>query len=312
MTTIHPLLPEDAPVVAAMRLATEAHKGEHVGPEARSMFDAMLASTPAASGIQVAPGVVGGTPGIWCRPINSMSGARILFLHGGGYVLGSAAAYANFSGQIAARVGVETFVTDYRRAPEHPFPAAIDDAVAAYRGLVANGIEKIAIVGDSAGGGLTLSLLSILAAERPLGTLQPVAAAVMSPWTDLTLSGPSMKSRAKADPIFTRGVLQVFADFYLQGRDASTPMVSPLFARLSGLPPIRIDVGDDEILLDDAILYAERARVAGVNATLAVWTGMPHVFQSSLGRLRAAEQSMNHIGQFLRDAICEKGTKGYR
>src|SRR5271168_778978 len=162
MTTIHPLLSEDAPGAAAMRLATEAHKGEHVGPEARPMFDAMLASAPAASGVQVAPGIVGGIPGIWSRPINSTSGARILFLHGGGYVLGSAAAYANFAGQIAARVGADTFVADYRRAPEHPFPAAIDDSVAAYRGLVADGAEKIAIVGDSAGGGLTLSLLSIL------------------------------------------------------------------------------------------------------------------------------------------------------
>lgn len=303
MSTLHPLLSEDAPVVAAMHLATAAHKGEPMGLEARPMFDAMLASTPAAGCVRAEPGFAGGVPGVWLSPAGSMSGARILFLHGGGYVLGSAAGYTNFAGQIAARAGTDTFVAEYRHAPEHPFPAAIDDAVAAYRGLAAGGTGRIAIVGDSAGGGLTLSLLSILAAERSAGTLQPVAGAVMSPWTDLTLSAPSMKSRAEVDPIFTRGVLLALADFYLQGQGASAPKASPLFAPLHGLPPIRIDVGDDEILLDDAVRYAERARAAGVDATLHVWSGMPHVFQSSLGRLQAAEHSMSELAAFLRKAL---------
>ncbi|WP_206521664.1 alpha/beta hydrolase, partial [Mesorhizobium sp. M7A.F.Ca.CA.001.05.1.1] len=184
----------------------------------------------------------------------------MLYIHGGGYVLGSAEALANFAGQIAARVGADIFVPDYRLAPEHPFPAAIDDAVAAYRGLVAEGAERIVVVGDSAGGGLTLALLSILAADKTKGLVQPVGAAAMSPWTDLALTGDSIETRAEADPIFTRGVLQSFADMYLQGQDATNPKASPLYAQLRGLPPIRIDVGDDELLLADSIRYADRAR----------------------------------------------------
>lgn len=229
----------------------------------------------------------------------------MLYLHGGGYVLGSAEALTNFAGQIAARVGADTFVPDYRLAPEHPFPAAIDDAVAAYRGLVADGAERIVVVGDSAGGGLTLALLSIVAAEKAKGLVQPVGAAAMSPWSDLTLTGASFETRAEADPIFTRGVLQGFADMYLQGQDATNPKASPLHAELNGLPPIRIDVGDDEVLLADSVRYADRARAAGVEVMLSVWKGMPHVFQSSLGRFLAAEQSTDAIGDFLRQRLTD-------
>jgi acetyl esterase/lipase len=138
--------------------------------------------------------------------------------------------------------------------------------------------------------------------------LQPFGASVMSPWTDLALTGESFKTRAEADPIFTRGVLQGFADRYLQGQDAAHPKASPLNARLDGLPPIRIDVGDDELLLADSIRYAERARAAHVDVRLSIWEGMPHVFQSSLGRFLAAERSLNAIGDFLRrrlDALAE-------
>ncbi|WP_350314086.1 alpha/beta hydrolase fold domain-containing protein [Mesorhizobium opportunistum] len=129
--------------------------------------------------------------------------------------------------------------------------------------------------------------------------MQPVGAAVMSPRTDLALTGDSVETRAAADPIFTRGVLQGFAEMYLQGQDATNPKASPLYARLGRLPPIRIDVGDDELLLADAIRYADRARAAGVEITLSVWEGMPHVFQSSLGQFFAAEQSVNAISDFL-------------
>ncbi|MEP6564599.1 MAG: alpha/beta hydrolase fold domain-containing protein, partial [Mesorhizobium sp.] len=207
MMTIHPLSPEDAPAVAAMRQATSAHKGEKLGPEARPMFDAMFAATPAAADVRVEAATVGGIAGFWLRLPIARPGARILYIHGGGYVLGSAEALTHFAGQIAARVGADTFVPDYRLAPEHPFPAAIDDAVAAYRGLVAEGAERIVVVGDSAGGGLTLSLLSTIAADKTKGMVQPVGAAVMSPWTDLALTGDSFETRAEADPIFTRGVL---------------------------------------------------------------------------------------------------------
>ncbi|MGX8009173.1 alpha/beta hydrolase [Mesorhizobium sp. ORM8.1] len=305
MTTIQPLLPEDGPAVAAMRQAASAHKGEPMGPDARPMFDAMFAATPAAANVRAEPATVGGIAGFWLRLSNPRPGARMLYIHGGGYVLGSAEALTNFAGQIAARVGADTFVQDYRRAPEHPFPAAIDDALAAYRGLVAEGAERIAVVGDSAGGGLTLALLSILAADKTKGIMQPVGAAAMSPWTDLALTGDSFETRAAADPIFTRGVLQGFAEMYLQGQDATNPKASPLYAQFHDLPPIRIDVGDDELLLADSIRYADRARAAGVEITLSVWEGMPHVFQSSLGQFLAAEQSVDAIGDFLRQRLID-------
>ena len=299
MMTIQPLSPEDAPAVAAVRQAASAHKGEKLGPEARPIFDAMFAATPAAADVRVEAATVGGIAGFWLRPANAQPGARMLYLHGGGYVLGSAQALTNFAGQIAARVGADTFVPDYRLAPEHPFPAAIDDAVAAYRGLVADGAERIVVAGDSAGGGLTLALLSILAADKTKGMVQPVGAAVMSPWTDLSLAGDSFDTRAEADPIFTRGVLRGFADMYLRGQDATNPKASPLYARLDGLPPIRIDVGDNEVLLANSIRYADRARAAGVKVTLSIWEGMAHVFQSSLGQFLAAERSVTAVGAFL-------------
>lgn len=305
MMTIQPLSPEDAPAVAAMRQAASAHKGEPLGPEARPMFDAMFAATPAAADVRVEAGTVGGIAGVWLRPANARPGARMLYLHGGGYVLGSAQAVTHFAGQIAARVGLDAFVPDYRLAPEHPFPAAIDDVVAAYRGLVSEGAERIVVVGDSAGGGLTLALLSILAADKTKGVVQPVGGAVMSPWTDLALTGESFETRADADPIFTRGVLQGFADLYLQGQDAANPKASPLHAPLGNLPPIRIDVGDDEVLLADSIRYADLAEAAGVEVTLSIWEGMPHVFQSSLGQFLAAEQSLNAIGDFLRQRLID-------
>lgn len=305
MMTIQSLSPQDTPAVAAMREATSAHKGEKLGPEARPMFDAMFTATPAASNMRIEPATVGGIAGFWLRLPDARPGARMLYLHGGGYVLGSAEALTNFAGQIAARVGADTFVPDYRLAPEHPFPAAIDDAVAAYRGLVADGAERIVVVGDSAGGGLTLVLLSVLASDKSQGLVQPVGAAAMSPWTDLALTGDSFQTRAEADPIFTRGVLQAFADMYLQGQDATNPKASPLYAQLRDLPPIRIDVGDDEVLLADSVRYADGARAAGVEVTLSIWEGMPHVFQSSIGRFLAAERSVDAIGAFLRQRLTD-------
>jgi monoterpene epsilon-lactone hydrolase len=305
MVAIQPLSPKDAPVVAVMRQAAAAHKGEILGAETRPMFDAMFAATPPAANVRAELGLVGRVPGVWLRPVNARKGGRVLFLHGGGYVLGSATAFGSFAGQIATRAGADAFVADYRLAPEHPFPAAIDDAVTSYRGLVADGAERIVVVGDSAGGGLALALLSILAAQLENGALQPVGAAVMSPWTDLALTGASFDSRAEVDPIFTRGTLVALANLYLQGHDASDPKASPLYARLAGPPPIRIDVGNDEVLLDDSRRYAELAQAAGVDVTLSIWTGMPHVFQSSLGAFVAAEQSMNAIGEFLRNRLSQ-------
>jgi epsilon-lactone hydrolase len=295
MTVLHPLAAEDAPVVAAMRQATAPHKGEAMGPEARPTFDAMMAATPAAASVRFEPGAVGGVAGWWCRPTGADPGRRLLYVHGGGYGLGSAEAFRNLASQIARRARADAFLPDYRLAPEHPFPSAIEDVLAAYRGLLALGDARIVVAGDSAGGGLALALLSILRAEGAL----PAGVAVMSPWTDLGLAGASLESRADADPIFTRGVLQAMADNYAQGADQTDPRMSPLYAPLDGLPPIRIDVGDDEVLLDDSVRFAARAAEAGVDVSLSIWAGMPHVFQSSLGHILAAGRSLDAIGAFL-------------
>ncbi len=297
-TTIHPCPAEDLPVLAALRAAAAPGRGVIQGPAARPMFDEMRAAMSKARGVTLEEGRIGGVAGIWCRPADAMPGRRLLFLHGGGYMLGSAAGTANFGAQLAVRASADTFVADYRLAPENPFRASFDDAVAVYRGLAADADGPIAIAGQSAGGGLTLALLATLASDP--SSPPPVAAAVMSPWVDLTLGGASYRTREQADPIFTREALAALADTYLGCHDATDPRASPIRADLTGLPPLRIDVGDDEVLLDDARALATRANSAGVIVELSVWTGMPHVFQAQLGNLHAAEQSFDLAGSFLR------------
>jgi len=297
MTEILPLATEDEAVVAAMRLATVPHKGEPMGPAARPMFNELMAATPAAPGVHFESGTAGGVAGWWCRIPGAAAGACLLYLHGGGYNLGSAEAFRNLASQLAIRAGADAFLPDYRLAPEHPFPAALDDAIAVYRGLLGEGANRIVVAGDSAGGGLALALLAVLNNGKTIAL--PLGAAVMSPWTDLTLGGDSMESRAEADPIFTRSVIAGFADAYAGEHDRADPKVSPLYADLAGLPPVHIDVGDNELLLDDSVRFAERARAAGVDVSLTVWNGMPHVFQASMGHLVTASRSLDAIGAFL-------------
>ena len=303
MITKHPLPDQDAPIVEATRTAAGARKGEIFGIEARPAFNAMIAAgTPAWLGIGYREDVVGGVPGWWCEPADARPDARLLYLHGGCYALGSAEAVRNFAGQLAGRIQANTFVADYRLAPENPFPAAIDDTLAVYRGL-AEAAEKIVVAGDSAGGGLTLALLAALAGEGDRQR-QPVGAAVLSPWTDLALTGDSFTTRAAADPIFTKAVLAHFVGLYLQGADPTDPRASPLYgAAPRTAPPIRIDVGEDEVMLDDSLRYAQKLQDANLNLSVHVWSGMLHVFQSGLGRLSAAGQSMDGIGAFLRDCL---------
>ncbi len=290
--------------MAALRAQIEPFKGTMTGPEAREPFDAIMEQTPDAPGVAYERGEVGGVPGVWSRPQTAAPGAVILYLHGGGYVFGSAYAYRRFAGQIAARANAAAFVADYRLAPEHPFPAALDDARAAYRGLVEAGAQRIAIVGDSAGGGLTLVMLSLTQAEAGAGTgLSPRAAVAMSPWTDLAMTGPSMEERADDDPIFTPAQVATIAASYLQGHDPRDPHASPLYGDLAGLPPIQLHVGMSEVLLDDSRRYAARAHSAGVDATAHVWEGMPHVFPANVGTLEAAERALDMIGAFLKEKL---------
>lgn len=300
----HPFIAQDRAILAAMRAQIEPFKGTMTGPEAREPFDAIMEQTPDAPGVSYERGAVGGVPGIWVRPRTAAPGDVILYLHGGAYVFGSAHAYRHLAGQIAARANAVAFVADYRRAPENPFPAALDDARAAYRGLVDAGAQKIALAGDSAGGGLALALLAITRTEALAGTsVGPRAAVALSPWTDLALTGPSIEERADDDPMLTPAMLAANGAIYLQEHDPRDPLASPLYGDLADLPPIQIHVGTSEILLDDARRYVARARQAGVNATAHIWEGMPHVFHTNVGTLDAAEQALETIGDFLKEKL---------
>jgi epsilon-lactone hydrolase len=291
----HPLSDKDREAVAAMRKEVAPFKGKMGDPSARPPFDEVMEHTPDARGVTCETRAVGGVPGISCTPESTRPGAAILYLHGGAYVLGSANAYRHLAGQIAARAKADVFIAEYRLAPEHRFPAALDDARAAYRGLVEGGARRIAIVGDSAGGGLALALLSIVQSEA----VAPVAAVVMSPWTDLALTGGSLEGRADDDPLLTKAMLSKTASSYLDGHDPRDPLASPLYGALAGRPPIQMHVGTSEILLDDTRRYAEKARAAGAEAVAHVWEGMTHVFPSSVGTLEAAEKALSLMATFL-------------
>jgi acetyl esterase/lipase len=228
-------------------------------------------------------------------------------VHGGWFNWGTAQAHRNFVGQIALNAGADAFIPDYRLAPEHPFPAAIRDLEACYRGLVDKGLTKIALSGDSAGGNLALVLLSIVFAQVSTGSIAPVGAVVFSPVTDLALTGESYDTRAEADPFFTRSQAAALVRSYLGEADPKNPMASPLYADLSGLPPIRIHVGDDEVLLDDSRRYVERAVRAGVDAKLDVWMGMPHGFVTNVGGFKAATQALKASGAFLTERLGSAG-----
>ena len=300
MITKHLLDPQDAITMAKLRPILAYTKGSVTGPSARPPFDELMEQTPPADGVTYEKTEVGGVPGWWCRPNGAPADAAILYLHGGAYVVGSARAYQHFVGQVAARARVPAFVPEYGLAPEHRFPAAVNDARASFEGLSEQGFRKIALVGDSAGGGLTLSLLSLLVAQAREGSgLCPAAAAVMSPWADLALSSESMETRAEADPLMTRDSLATTARLYLGTHDPHDPLASPVYADLAGLPPVRIHVGEDEVLLDDSIRYGESLEAAGGTVEVHAWAGMVHVFPSNL-ILRAAQQALDDVGAFLR------------
>jgi acetyl esterase/lipase len=300
-TTHHPQYQPDREAMAKMRLMLDGLKGTVAGPEAREPFDHMMENVPAASGVAYEAAEVGGVPGWWCRPDDAVADAALLYLHGGGYVVGSARAYRHFVGQFAARAKAAAFAPDYGLAPERPFPAALHDAHAAYKGLAGQGFLKIALAGDSAGGGLTLALLSRLSAEARDGSvLRPSGAAVISAWTDLALTGNSMVTRAQADPLSTRNSLDSMAQLYLAGHDPRDPTASPLYGVLSGLPPVRMDVGEDDVLLDDSVRYGERLERSGGTGEVHTWEGMIHVFPSNVTQLKASDEALDGIGGFLR------------
>jgi monoterpene epsilon-lactone hydrolase len=300
---IHQLDPEDAPMIARITTAARAQKGAPWRIEARKFFDALMEGVSPAQDVTFESGTVGDVPGVWVHPASARSDEAILHVHGGWFHAGSAKAYRHLVGHLVTRTGAKAFVPDYRLAPEHPFPAAVDDVIATYRGMVDSGIRRIAITGDSAGGNLALVLASTLSTKAASAKATLVGVAVMSPVTDLTLSGESYETRAEADPYFTKQQVSELVHSYLGSVDPNDSLASPLQGRVSGLPPIRIHVGDDEVLLDDSRRYVERAVAADVDARIDVWMGMPHGFVAIIGPIKASAQSLDAIGTFLTDRL---------
>jgi epsilon-lactone hydrolase len=303
LVAIHPLDPEDAPIVAATRAMASSTKGVLRGIAARELFDALMESVLPRDDVTFTSDTIGGIPGVWFQPTHCRLDATILHLHGGWFNLGTAKAFRHLVAHIAARVGAKAFIPDYRLAPEHPFPAAVEDVVACYRGFDERGIRRIAVTGDSAGGNLALVLASLLTGDAVSTKTILVGVAALSPVTDLTLSGATYETRADADPYFTRPQVAELVRSYLGSADPKHSLASPLYARLSGLPSVRIHVGDDEVLLDDSRQYIERAVAAGVDARLDIWMGMPHGFPGSVGKLKAAGRTLDAIGVFLTEKM---------
>ncbi|WP_349828872.1 alpha/beta hydrolase [Brevibacterium litoralis] len=222
----------------------------------------------------------------------------LLYLHGGGYTLGSPTAYAQLAAGLARSAGTACFSVDYRLAPEAPYPAGIDDAVAAYRGLLAeHAPESILVGGDSAGGGLTLALLLTLLHE---GLPMPAGAVLLSPWTDLTFTGASMRTKAEDDPTLTEEGLRVAAAHYAGDTPPNGPRISPVFADLTGLPPLLIEVGEAEILLSDSTRVAANAAEAAVDVTLHAWPGMIHDWPAFSFALSEGREAIAEVGTWAR------------
>jgi epsilon-lactone hydrolase len=232
----------------------------------------------------------------------SQPGRHVLFLHGGGFIAGSPSLYRQLTWRVASAARASVVSLDYRLAPEHPFPAALDDAVAAYRWLLAQGAapQRIAVMGDSAGGGLALSLLLRLRDEDvPL----PAAAVALSPWTDLAMTGRSFTTNAGADPLLSAEQARRFVSYYLGGADPRSPYASPLYGEPAGLPPTIIQVGSDEVLRDDAVRMAERMRAAGCRVELEIWPRMPHVWHLFAPVMPEAHRAIARIGEFVAEAM---------
>ena len=264
---------------------------------------AMTRRPPA--GARVTPVDAGGSPAAWVAPASADSGAVIYYLHGGGYVFGAMDTYRDLLGRLTRLTGARALWLDYRLAPECPFPAAVDDALAGYRWLLAQDVVPDAIVfaGDSAGGGLALATML---AARDHGLPLPAGAALLSPWTDLTGESETAISRAAVDPMLIGANIAEGGQRYLAGADPRHPLASPLFADLRGLPPLLIHVGDNETLLDDSRLLAERAQAARVEVTLRVWRGMFHVFPIFPSLLPEAREAVDEMVSFILSRVSQR------
>lgn len=266
----------------------------------RAGFEKMAVVLGGAPDARCEPVDAGGVPAEWVAAPGVDAERAVLYLHGGGYAIGSLNTHRRLAYDISAASSARVLVIDYRLAPEHPFPAAVDDAAAAWRWMLAQGLDpsRIAIAGDSAGGGLTIATLVNLR-DQKLGL--PGCAVAISPWVDLEGLGASITRRSAQDPMVQKEGLLWMAGLYLAGKDAKTPLAAPLHADLEGLPPILVQVGTAETLLDDATRIAEKLHRAGVDVKLAIWPNMLHVFPLFAPILSEGRDGCLEIGNFIRN-----------
>jgi monoterpene epsilon-lactone hydrolase len=263
----------------------------------RKNMEAAVANAPRPENVAITPVDANGVPAEWTVAEGARADAAIVYFHGGGYVMGSLDTHRGHCARISQATRARVLSVDYRLGPEHPHPAAVEDAVAAVRFVREQGVApgRTAIAGDSAGGGLTLATLIAL---RDAHDPAPAAGICISPWTDLALTGGSIAGKAAEDPMVRGADLSLMADAYLAGRDAKTPLASPLYAELAGLSPLLIQVGSAEILLDDAVRVADRARAAGVDVELRVWPDMFHVWHAFAQILPEGQAAVDEMARF--------------
>jgi epsilon-lactone hydrolase len=268
-------------------------------PTLRAAFSELMARVPVAPDVQQSPVEIGGVAGVEVTVQGNEAENVILYFHGGVYVIGYAAATVPLVGDLVRRTGTKAITLEYRLAPEHPYPAAVEDARAAYVGLLAQGIApgQIALAGESAGGGLAVALLLAL---REAGVPLPSCAYLMSPYADLTLSGETLTAKQEVDPLLTPEGLRARVPDYVGGADAADPLISPIFGELRDLPPLLIQVGSHEVLLSDALRLASRAAISDVPVTLEVTPGVPHVFQAYAALLDEAGAALDRAAGFVK------------
>jgi epsilon-lactone hydrolase len=269
--------------------------------ERRARLDALGDAYPTASDIRLEPTNADGVPAEWSTAPGADAARVLLYLHGGGFSAGSIVSHRAMVTETGRAAQARTLAIDYRRTPEHPFPAALDDALKAYRWLLAQGVQpnRLAIGGDSAGGGLTLATMVSL---RESGLPLPACAWCISPWVDMEARGESYASKAAMDPMISKEYILELAGWYLGGAAPRTPLAAPLHADLAGLPPLLIQVGSAETLLDDAIGLASRAAAADVRATLEVWPHMIHAWPLFHQQLTDGRRAIAAAGSFIRAA----------
>jgi acetyl esterase/lipase len=274
-------------------------------PKMRKRLDQLGRLGRPARHVAIEEKTIAGLRAEWYRPREATPGKVLLYLHGGAYALGSCDSHRKLVTHIARAGKIEAVMPEYRLAPEHPFPAGLDDAVAVFKELLGMGYgaDDIIIGGDSAGGGLSVAAMLQL---RHQGAPLPRAAILLSPFLDMSASGESMKTRASQEPWFHAEEIEVVIRYYCPDEDVRNPLLSPVFANVSGLPPMLIHVGDDEILLSDSTRFAHKLRTAGIDVELEVFLEMWHVFQLFIGTMPESKRAVRKIGAYIRGAFSAK------